>query len=66
MEDHRLILLPDAEVALLDQMLVAIESRRQLARREIDTLDELRQAAIDGLIDGTLSLAGNEESRIGT
>lgn len=61
MEDHRVILLPDAEVALLDRMLVAIESRRQLARREIDTLDELRQVAIDGLIDGTLSLVGNEE-----
>jgi hypothetical protein len=61
MEDHRVILLPEAEVALLDRMLVAIESRRHLARREIDTLDELRQVAIDGLIDGTLSLVGNEE-----
>ena len=44
------------EVRRLDRLLAAIDARRDLARREIDVLDELLAAAIGGLIDGTLTL----------
>ena len=46
--------------AHLDQLLNEIDARRDLARRELDVLDELQEAAIGGLIDGTLTLTTDE------
>jgi hypothetical protein len=60
LEDYRVPLLPDAEVARLDDLLAEIEARRQVAQREVDILDDLRQVGIRGLIDGTLSLASDD------
>jgi hypothetical protein len=60
LEDYRVSLLPDAEVARLDELLTEIEARRQAAQREIDILDDLRQVGIRGLIDGTLSLTSDD------
>jgi hypothetical protein len=60
LEDYRIPLLPDDEVARLDELLAAIEARRILALRELSLLNDLRQVALRGLIDGTLSLANEE------
>jgi hypothetical protein len=46
---------------MLDDLLAEIEARRELAQQETDMLDDLRQVAIGGLVDGTLSLTSNEE-----
>ena len=56
LEDQRLIVLPPDQVRLLDRLLGEIDSRRDRARRELGVLDELQDAAIGGLIDGTLTL----------
>ncbi len=60
LEDYRVPLLPDAEVARIDELLTEIEGRRRVAQREIDILDDLRQVGIRGLIDGTLSLPSDD------
>jgi hypothetical protein len=60
LEDHRVPLLPPAQVRRLDQLLAEIGARRDLAHRELDVLDELQTAAIGGLTDGTLTLTSDE------
>jgi hypothetical protein len=61
LEEQRVILLPPAQVRQLDRLLAGIDARRDLARRELDVLDELQHATIGGLIDGTLTLTSDEE-----
>ena len=61
LKEQRVLLLPVAEVRYLDALLALIDARRALARREIDTLDELCQVATGGLIDGTLALISNDK-----
>jgi hypothetical protein len=61
LEEQRVILLPPAQVRRLDRLLASIDARRDLARRELDVLDELQHATIGGLIDGTLTLTSDEE-----
>jgi hypothetical protein len=56
LNDYRIPLLPEDEVARLDELLAQAEARHQLAQQEIDVIDDLRQVALQGLIDGTLSL----------
>lgn len=56
--DVPLPLPPADEVAELDALLAAADARRDLARRELDTLDELCRTATTGLVHGTLTLAG--------
>lgn len=56
LEDYRIPLLPDDEMARFDELLAELEARRELAQREANLLDELRQVAMRGLFDGTLSL----------
>jgi hypothetical protein len=56
LEDYRIPLLSDNEVARLDELLAELEARRDLAQREMNLLDELRQVTLRGLFDGTLSL----------
>lgn len=58
-DERRLLLLPPSQVRALDDLLSSIDGRRALAQREIVTLDELRQVAIGGLIDGTLTLVSD-------
>jgi hypothetical protein len=60
LEHQRLIVLPPDQVRSLDQLLGEIEARRDLARRELDMIDELQDAAIGGLIDGTLKVIPDE------
>jgi hypothetical protein len=62
LEDQRLLLLPPDQVRRLDQLLTGIEARRDLARKELDVLDELQAATIGGLIDGTLTFTSDELS----
>jgi N-6 DNA Methylase len=62
LEDQRLLLLPPDQIRHFDQLLTGIEDRRDLARKELDVLDELQAATIGGLIDGTLTLTSNELS----
>jgi hypothetical protein len=61
LEEQRVILLPPAQVRQLDRLLASIDARRDLARRELNVLDELQHATIGGLIDGTLTLTSDEE-----
>jgi len=58
--DQRVLLLLPDQVRRLDQLLTVIEARRDLARKELDVLDELQAATIGGLIDGTLTLTSDE------
>jgi hypothetical protein len=58
---YRIPLLPDDEVSRFDEFLVEVEARRQLAQRETSVLDDLRQVALRGLLDGTLSLASDDK-----
>jgi hypothetical protein len=60
LEDQRVLVLPPAQVRQLDRLLAEIDARRDLARRELNVLDELQDAAIGGLIDGTLTLIPDE------
>jgi hypothetical protein len=60
LDEQRVPLLPPASVRLLDALLTSIEARRLLAVREVGVLDELRQVAARGLIDGTLTLADGD------
>jgi len=60
LEDHRVLLLPPAQVRRLDHLLAQINARRDLTERELDVLDELQQVVTGGLIDGTLTLTSNE------
>jgi hypothetical protein len=62
LEEQRVLLLAPAEVRRLDQLLTEIDARRDLARKELDVLDELRKVAIGGLTDGTLTLTTDEPS----
>jgi hypothetical protein len=62
LDEQRVLLLAPAEVRRLDQLLTEIDTRRDLARKELDALDELRKVAIGGLIDGTLTLTNDEPS----
>jgi hypothetical protein len=62
LEDQRLLLLPPDQIRHLDQLLAGVEARRDLAKKELDVLDELQAATIGGLIDGTLTLTGDELS----
>jgi hypothetical protein len=64
LEEQRVLLLAPAEVRRLDQLLIEIDARRDLARRELDVLDELRKVAIGGLINGTLTLTNDESSPV--
>ena len=59
LEERRLALPSPVEVALLDTLLAELDERSGVAQREIDMLDELRDVATAGLIDGTLTLAGD-------
>ena len=59
-DEQRLLLLPPGQVRALDDLLASIDGRRALAQREIDMLDELRQVATGGLIDGTLTLVSDD------
>ena len=59
-EDQRVILLPPDQVRALDRLLTGIDDRRDLARKELNVLDELQDATIGGLIDGTLTLIPSE------
>ncbi|SCG76594.1 hypothetical protein [Micromonospora coxensis] len=54
--DLQVPLLPTADVARLDALLAAMEARRNLARRELDLLDDLGRRAVAGLTDGTLTI----------
>jgi hypothetical protein len=56
LEEQRVLLLAPAEVRGLDQLLAEIDARRDLARKELDVLGELREVAIGGLVNGTLTL----------
>jgi hypothetical protein len=56
LEDQRLPVLPPDQVDRLGRLLGEIDARLDLARRELDVLGELQDAAIGGLIDGTLTL----------
>ena len=62
LEEQRVLLLTPAEVRRLDQLLAEIDARRDLARKELDVLDELRKAAVGGLINGTLTVTNDEPS----
>lgn len=55
--DLQLPLLPPTDVARLDALLGALAERRNLARRELDLLDDLGRRAVDGLTDGVLAIA---------
>jgi hypothetical protein len=46
--------------AAVHALLASIEARRLLAVREINVLDELRQVAARGLIEGTLTFADGD------
>jgi hypothetical protein len=59
-DEQRLLLLPPGQVRAFDDLLASIDGRRALAQREIDMLDELRQVATGGLIDGTLTLVSDD------
>lgn len=56
LEDCRLALLRPGQVLSLDYLLSEIEARRELARQELDKLAELQDAAIGGLVSGTLTI----------
>jgi hypothetical protein len=60
LEDQRLPRLEPEQIRGLDQFLAAIDARRDLARRELDKLGETRDAAIGGLISGTLTVTPTE------
>jgi hypothetical protein len=60
LEDHRVLLLPPERVRALDRLLAQVHTRRDLAERELDVLDELQHVVIGGLIDGTLTLTSDE------
>jgi hypothetical protein len=60
LEHQRLIVLPPDQVRSLDRLLGEIEARRDLARRELDVIGELQDAAIGGLRDGTLKVIPDE------
>jgi hypothetical protein len=62
LEDQRVTMLPPDQVRRLDRMLKEIDARRDLARRELDVLDELQDAAIGGLIDGTLTVIPDDQT----
>ena len=62
LEDQRVLLLPPDQVRRLDQFLAGIETRRDLAGKELGVLGELQAATIGGLIDGTLTLTSDELS----
>ena len=64
LEEQRVLLLAPAEVRRLDQLLTEIDARRDLARKELDVLDELRKVAIGGLADGTLTLTDDQPSEV--
>jgi hypothetical protein len=56
------IVLPPDQVRSLDRLLGEIQARRDLVRRELDVLGELRDAAIGGLIDGTLTVIPDDQT----
>jgi hypothetical protein len=58
-EEHRVPVLRSDEVTRFDMLLAELDTRRNQARQEIDTLDELARIATAGLCDGTLALAGD-------
>jgi len=62
LEDQRVIALPPDQVRSLDRLLGEIGARRNQARRELDVLGELQDAAIGGLIDGTLTVIPDNQT----
>lgn len=58
LDDVQLPKLPSAEVARLEELLAAAEARKERARREIETVDELCRIATTGLVHGRLTLVG--------
>jgi hypothetical protein len=60
LEGQRLPLLEPDQVRGLDFFLAEIDARRELACRELDLLAEAQDAAVGGLISGTLTLIPNE------
>ncbi len=62
LDEQRVLLLPPDQVRRLDQLLAVMETRRDLARKEINVLGELQAVTIGGLIDGTLTLTSDELS----
>jgi hypothetical protein len=59
LEEHEVPLLAPAEVRRLDALLAGLDVRRESAQREIDLLEELRDLATSGLVDGTLMLTAD-------
>lgn len=59
LEEHEVPLLAPAEVRRLDVLLAGLAARRESAQREIDLLEELRDLATSGLVDGTLILTAD-------
>ncbi|MEV4759881.1 hypothetical protein AB0J86_32955 [Micromonospora sp. NPDC049559] len=57
--DLQVPILPPAEVARLDALLAAADARRDLARREVELLDELCRLAVSGVTDGKLTMTGS-------
>ena len=55
LEDHEVPMLSPAEVRFLDQFLAALDARQEAARHELALAGELRDAAMSGLFDGTLT-----------
>jgi hypothetical protein len=62
LEDCRLALLPPEHVRSLDHLLAETEARRKLALQELDKLAELQDAAIGGLISGTLTISPYQQT----
>jgi hypothetical protein len=59
LEEHEVPLLGPAEVRRLDELLAVLDARTESAQREIDLLQELRDLATSGLVDGTLVLSAD-------
>jgi hypothetical protein len=60
LDEQQLLLLPPGQVRALDELLASIDARRALAQQEIDILDDLRDVAVGGLIDGTLTMVSDD------
>lgn len=59
LEDHVVPLLTPDQLARLDSLLAELDFRRDHAQREVDMLGELTRITVTGLINGTLTLAGD-------
>jgi hypothetical protein len=62
LDDQRLRMLPPDQVRQLDRLLGEMDARRDLARQELGVLDELQEAIIGGLLDGTLTVIPDDQT----